>query len=327
MHKYDFFTIGGGIEDITIYTNDTRFIDNHNDLLAQKLMAFEYGAKLGVEKSFSTFGGGAANAAVCFSKLGFKTAALIALGEDNRGQRMIENLKKFKVNTNFIQQIKGAETGFTFIIVGADKEHISFTSRGANSALTIGAKEIKEINQAKWAYLTSLSGKWQQVLKNIFNTKAMIVWNPGRMQLIAGYQALAPYLAKTEILTLNKDEAIELVLSDKKNKIKDSPFFNDIHNLLKIIKSYGPKIVVITNGIFGAYGYDGEKIYFQKILRAKKTVDTTGAGDAFGATFAAGIGLFKGDIKKAMHAAIKNAASVVEKQGAQNGLLGRKGII
>ena len=96
---------------------------------------------------------------------------------------------------------------------------------------------------------------------------------------------------------------------------------------MRIIKDYGPKITVITSGRFGADVYDGEKFYHQDILKEKKRVDTTGVGDAFGSTFTAGLKLFNGDIQKAMHLAVRNTASVIGKQGAQNGLLMKKNII
>lgn len=326
MPKYDFITIGGTTEDITFYTDEAIMINNKHDLLAQKLIAFKYGAKIGIKKSFSTFGGGASNAAVCLAKLGYNVAAIVAIGDDYRGKGIIENFNKKKVNTNFVQLIKDVETGFTFFIVGKDKEHVCFSNRAANEKIKISEKEIAEMDKAKWVYLTSLSGRWQEILKNVFKAKAKIVWNPGHIQLHAGLKALEKYLAKTEILTLNKDEAIELVFSDPKHKDKDSGFLNNIQNLIKIIKSYGPKIAVITNGKYGAYAFDGDKIYFQGILHSQKPVDTTGVGDAFGSTFAAGIELFQGDIKKAMYASVKNTASVIGTQGAQNGLLGRKGI-
>ncbi|MEA1963012.1 MAG: carbohydrate kinase family protein [Patescibacteria group bacterium] len=327
MHKYDFITIGGATEDITFYTNEAIMIDNKKDILAQKLMAFEYGAKLKIDRSYSTFGGGASNAAICLSKLGFNAAAIVALGDDNRGKDIIFNFKKNKVNTNFIQQIKKYETGFTFFIVGNDKEHVGFSNRAANTKLSIGAKELKEMNKAKYIYLTSLSGKWREILKNVFKTKTKIAWNPGHIQLHAGFKAIGKFLKKTYILSVNKDEAIEFVMSNSKYKEKNKKFLNEILNLLKAIKDYGPEIVVITNGKYGAYAYDGEKIYYQKILKEKKRVDTTGVGDAFGSTFAAGMELFEGDIKKAMLAGVKNTASVIGQQGAQNGFLSRRWII
>lgn len=327
MLKYDFLTIGGATEDITFYTNEATMIDNKKDILRQKLMAFEYGAKLNVEKSYSTFGGGAANAAVTLAKLGFRVGAVVAVGGDNRGKDIVNNLKKRQVRTNLVQKRPDIETGFTFFIVGRDKEHIGFSNRAANQKLAVGSKELKEMNASKWIYLTSLSGRWEPVLSNVFKTKANIAWNPGHVQLHAGFKALEKYLAKTGMLTVNKDEAIELVVSNAEYRNKNNYFLNNSKNLLKIIKGYGPKVVVVTNGPFGADAYDGKDFYHQDIVVAKKRIDTTGVGDAFGSTFVAGLEIFKGDIAKSMYAAIKNAAAVIGEQGAQNGQLRREELL
>ena len=55
---YDMITIGGATEDITFYTAEGLLINNKKDLTKQKLLAFEYGAKIKIDKSFSGFGGG-----------------------------------------------------------------------------------------------------------------------------------------------------------------------------------------------------------------------------------------------------------------------------
>lgn len=325
--KYDVITIGGATEDITFYTKEGILIDNKDDILRQKLFAFEYGAKLRIEKSYSTFGGGAANAAVGLARLGFKVATIVAVGEDTRGKSIIQNFKAKKVDTGLIHKIKNVETGFSFLMVGPASEHVVFSNRAANTKLLINEKDIKNLEKSKWVYLTSLSGNWRSVLKNVFKTKNVkIAWNPGHIQLYAGVKAIGKYLKQTEVLTVNKDEAIELVSSDAKHRGKSHEFLNDMKNLLTIIKAWGPKIVIITNGKFGADAYDGETFYHIDILKERRRLDTTGVGDAFGSTFVAGMELFKGDIKKAMQACVKNTASVISMQGAQNGLLTRSQI-
>ena len=52
--KNDFITIGGATEDITFYTTEGVVIDNSKDLLRQKLLAFEYGAKIKIDAAYST---------------------------------------------------------------------------------------------------------------------------------------------------------------------------------------------------------------------------------------------------------------------------------
>ncbi|KKR32035.1 MAG: hypothetical protein UT64_C0044G0012 [Candidatus Falkowbacteria bacterium GW2011_GWF2_39_8] len=48
--KYDFITIGGATEDMMIFTDEGILFDNKKDILRQKLLAFEYGAKIIADK-------------------------------------------------------------------------------------------------------------------------------------------------------------------------------------------------------------------------------------------------------------------------------------
>jgi sugar/nucleoside kinase (ribokinase family) len=82
-------------------------------------------------------------------------------------------------------------------------------------------------------------------------------------------------------------------------------------------------IAVMTDGARGAIVSDGRYIYRAGIFKEKKLVDRTGAGDAFGSGFVAGF-ILKKDIHFALRLASANATSVVEKIGAQAGILRRK---
>ena len=320
--KFDFITIGGATEDMTFYTKEGVVMDNKKDILRQKLFAFEYGAKLQVDNGYSTFGGGAANAAVCLSLLGFKVAGLVAVGDDNRGNSIIDNLQKKKVDVSLVKKIPGISSGFSFLIAGPANEHVVFSYRAANEKIELSDEDLSKLKQTEWIYLTSLSGNWQKVLDKLFTVNGVkISWNPGHIQLHKGIKVLGKYFKKTEVLIVNKDEALELVVSSGKYNSRNGKFLEDVKNLLQIIKEWGPKIVVITSGKDGADVYDGHNFYHQKIVKEKKKINTTGVGDAFGSTFTAGLSIFKGDIKKAMFMGVCNTASVVGSMGAQAGLL------
>ncbi|PLX20922.1 hypothetical protein C0584_04015 [Candidatus Parcubacteria bacterium] len=326
MNNLKIITIGGSTEDISVFTEEGVLIDNKEDILRQNLLAFEFGAKVKVNKSKSSFGGGAANAAACLSSLGFNVSILTAVGSDDRGVRIVKNLKDFGVKSKLIKKIPG-ESSFSFILVGPENEHIVFSDRAANNHLRIEDNDLRLISSASWLYVSSLSGSWQDVLNKISSTnKAKIVWNPGGVQLKAGIKVLKKYLERTYVLSLNKDEAIELVLSNEYYRGKDHKFLNNTKNLLHVLKEWGPQIVVITKGQNGAEVYDGTNYYSEKAIKAKRTSDTTGVGDAFASTFLAGLVLYKDDIKKALKLAMYNAASVIEMEGAQRGYLTKKKI-
>ncbi len=325
--KFDFITIGGATEDISFYVSDSQVIKNKKDILRQKLLAFEYGAKINIDKIYTTFGGGAANTAINFSNLGFKVACVVSLGGDERGERIINNLKSNKINISLIQRNKKEKTGFNFLIIGPENEHVVFVNESAKALLKITNLKLKKIKNTKWIYISSLAGKWLDNLRKIYSlSKVNFSWNPGAIQLKSGARVLKPFIAKTKVFCLNKDEAIELVISDPKYKKKTRKFLNNSRNLQRIIKSWGAEIVVITKGKYGVDVYDGECFYHQNIIKEKKKVDTTGMGDAFNSSFVAGLEIYDGDIKKAMRLGLRTTASLITKQGAQNGLLTKKDI-
>jgi sugar/nucleoside kinase (ribokinase family) len=323
--RYDFVTIGGITEDISLFTKEGKVIDNKKDLLCQKLLAFEYGAKIKIDHFYYSWGGGAANAAVGFAGFGFKTACIVNVGNDERGKKMIENLRERGVDTSLVMKDKKAESSFSFILI-QNKERLIFMNRLANEDLVIGKKELTALKKTKYIYITALSGKyWLGNLRRIFSLpKAQIIWNPGHAQLTAGIEVLKPFLKKTAVFGVNKDEALELVMGLDDYRHKGNEFLNKRNNLLKIIKSLGPRLVVITDGKKGASIYDGERFYHGAIVSERKVADMTGVGDAFQSALSVGLERFKGDIKKSLYLAMKNAASVIEKQGAQNGLLTKK---
>ncbi len=320
--KYDVITVGGATEDMTLFTHEGVLIDNKHDVLRQELLGFEYGAKLAVDKAESAFGGGAANAAVSFARLGLKTACRVAVGNDDRGAQIIRHLKSEKVNRRLVQSVKGQMSGFSPIIVGPDNEHISFSVRGANSFLDIDSSTAKQLKKSSWVYLTSLSGNWKAFLDKLFAVEGpKVAWNPGHTQLAAGKKALAKYLKKTELVVLNLDEARELVISDQSYKRKPLSFFDDPAKMAEIISSWGPRTVVVTNGGKGATAWREDQVYKVKAVNLKRKVNTVGVGDAFGSTVVAGLSIYKDDLPRALKLAANNAARVASIKGAQNGLM------
>ena len=319
MLKNKITTIGGATRDIMFYTDDMVIIDNKADLLRQKLIGFEYGAKLYSKDVHFVFGGGGMNAAVSLASLGIRTQAILSIGDDLVAKEMLAYLKSRKVASKLIQIQKNIKTGTSSIInVGKFKEHVIFAYRGANNKIELSQSVVKKIN-TNWVYLTSLSGNFKPGLNNLFNhcqgKNIQIAWNPGTNQLKLGLKGLAKYMKNTAVFDVNRDEALELVMSVKGKATK-----NNINALLKVLHNYGQKLTVITDGHKGAYLYDGQKIYFKAALK-RKGINTTGAGDSFGSGLTAGLIKYNWDLEKALKLAILNSNSVIMKIGAQEGLL------
>ncbi|MBT6690781.1 carbohydrate kinase family protein [Candidatus Parcubacteria bacterium] len=322
MIKNTVTTIGGATRDIMFYTDDMLLLDNKQDLLRQKLIAFEYGAKIYSKDVYFTYGGGGMNTAVNFAGLGIKTQTVLSVGDDLVGTEIFRYLKSKKVNTKFVQEHKKIRTGTSAIVnVGKYNEHVIFAYRGANNKINLSPERVKRINTS-WVYLTSLSGNFTGKLNNLFshcaNKKIQIAWNPGSNQLKLGLKKLAKYMKQTAVFDVNRDEALELLVS-----LEDGKVTNNINYILKSLHKYGQKLTVVTDGHRGAYLYDGEKVYF-KAAKKRAGINTTGAGDSFGSSLVAGLIKYKWNLDKSLKLAILNSNSVIMKIGAQEGLLTAK---
>ncbi len=322
---YDFITIGGTTRDISFFTDQGVLMKDGNDILRQKLLAFESGAKIKVDKFYYSYGGGAANAAACLANFGFRTACLAPVGSDRNGRLIVENLRARYVDTRMIKRIKNEESGSSFILIAPNGERIIFAQRGANKILAIDEKDISYLKKTKGIYIASLAGDWPGNLRKIFSVVSPqgpnVFWNPGMTQLLGGADKIKAYLKKTTVLACNKDEALALVLHTEGYKNTDHIVLNNTESLIKIIHSFGAKIVVITMGSDGVIVFDGQKIIQHDIIKEEKRVDTTGVGDIFNSSFAAAWTLFKGDIDKALHLSLQNAAAKVAHIGAQTSLI------
>ncbi|TSC77029.1 MAG: ribokinase [Parcubacteria group bacterium Gr01-1014_31] len=328
MAQYDIVTVGTLVRDVTMFTTQGQVLKTPGNLTAQRMIGFEYGAKIRVPQAHFGAGGGAGNAALTFRRLGLRVSVISRVGNDAEGAFLKSDLARQGVDASRIQTDASRHSAMSSIIASAkgEHDHVIFVYRGASEGLRLDSGSFSGL-RPRWIYMTALTGDaWQQNIRAVFaaaeRSGAKVAWNPGGEQISAGRRALERFLKMTGVLIVNKDEAIELVLSGIKLGKRNPSFLNKPLYLLNILSDWGPKHVVITDGVHGVYALHAGKVYRQKALR-RKEADTTGVGDAFGAAFIAGLQLAKGDVALALRWGVTNAASVLTKVGAQHGVLTR----
>lgn len=321
---FDFITIGGATRDMIFLTDKGRVIDTPENLTEQKLLAFEYGAKIRSEEFHMDFGGGACNAATSFARIGFDAAVMCKVGGDELGKSIIENLHNHNIDTSLIQVDENKNSAISFVVVNCkdeSRDRVIFTHRGAGEAVRIVPEDIQN---AKWIYLTALGQNWKNNLQKIFPVlqegKNKFAWNPGADEIKNGRKRILDIMKFTEVFIVNKDEAIELAQKDKEVRLTKEQL-NDVVVLVELMRNWGTGVVVITDGENGAFVGNGEKILHAPAFAIEK-IDTTGAGDAFGSAFVAGY-VLTGDLEDALKFGIINSGGVVGKFGAQQGIMTR----
>ncbi len=323
---HDLITIGSATRDVFLMSS-VLHPHRSKDALAHIEACFPFGAKINVEEICFTTGGGATNTAVTFSRLGkFKTAALFRLGHDSAGQDVLADLKKDRIDTQFVQMASRVDehTAYSTILSpgGEVGERTILVYRGASRHF-----EHKKISwpklQAKWFYVSSLGGDLlllKKLLRQAKKIGAQVAWNPGGQELSQlssplevrrGWEGLRQSLT---FFILNREEASRFTGEE----------FSDTRGLLRALSSFAPT-AVMTDGPKGAYAmvHDLRSAVqgFYVPAVGHKPKNLTGAGDAFGAGFVVGWIKSGGDLIESLRLASFNADSVVQHIGAKAGIL------
>jgi ribokinase len=205
-------------------------------------------------------------------------------------------------------------TGYSVILVAGTGHRAILTYRGAAAHLSRLAVPWNRL-KTKWIYLTSVGGDLaflQRLFSYAKRERVRIAWNPGNAELAHGYKKLAPFLAATHVLSVNREEAASLAERPARH----------LEKILKELACVPSEALLLTDGGNGAYVFAEEQFFFAPALPAKR-VNTTGAGDAFGSGFLAEY-LHSGDALEALRSGMLNATGVVTHMGAKAGILAKR---
>lgn len=321
--------IGSASKDIFFPTEKGIIIETPDDITSQRKIAFELGAKYQVDDRFEAPGGVAANVAQGMARLGVEAGCYSKVGDDMLGQWITEEIKKEGVDVSLLQVEKGVKSDLSAIIVDSKSgERTIFFNRDANERLEILPEKLGE---TEWIFVSALNGNpeksWEKLLEEILDIakakNVKIALNPGQRNIQDNAEKVLAAVKSSTVLILNKDEAIEIM--SEKLEDKNEKLLNDEVYLLKELKKMGPQIVVLTDGLRGAWASDGEKVIHVESSN-DKPIETTGAGDAFSSGFLSAT--LKGkSIEEAIRWGAANGGNVVNFFGAKEGLLREEEII
>lgn len=255
--------------------------------------------------------GNSANAAVAAARLGLKSALVSNIGDDYFGQECLAALQSEKVDTQFVKINQGQKTNYHYVLMF-----------GAERTILIKHEEyeyeLPDFNDPKWVYLSSLGENSLSFHKKIAgylrdHPDIKLSFQPGTYQIKFGLDALREIYERSDIFICNKEEAQRILKTSE----------DDIKRLLSAIHGVGPKTVAVTDGVKGAYAYDGGDFWQMPMYPdPKPPISRTGAGDAFSSTFTIAIAEGLG-IETALRWGPINSMSVVQEIGARAGLLNR----
>lgn len=319
---YDVITIGGTTID-SFWKTKFGFIADKK-VPSGRDIQIPFGEKYGVEDVVFTLGGNAANAGVTFSRQGLKTALFTRIGRDAMGDEARKNLRKENVSEEVIETSENKSTSFSVLLLQGGERSI-LTHHGAINEFTLKEIELKKLRSKFW--YVSLPGdsyrEFDRLLKYAAQNSIGVALNPSYKQLAgSGRAQLLKHLDRISFLVVNDGEAASLA-GVPFDKIGEKKVFERLDKLV-------PGIIAVTAGKNGVTVSDGKRLYKAGVFKEKKIADRTGAGDAFGSGFLAGL-IAKGwnggketsvgAMEYAIRLASANATSVVEHIGATPGIL------
>ena len=206
--------------------------------------------------------------------------------------------------------IKNGETAYSTLLTMKDGERTALVHRGTSSAFTQTDVPISIFEQTRWIYLTSLGGNLplvRHILMNAQKNGVKVAWNPGHAELKGGLASIKTLLPMASVLIMNREEAW-ILTSKKKNLL----------TIFELLHADGT-VRLITDGTNGSTVYrDGWMAHAG--TSGVKGISRTGAGDAFGSGFVAGL-IKTEDIKEALRIGTLNAESVIHQFGAKKGII------
>jgi sugar/nucleoside kinase (ribokinase family) len=307
--KYDFVAIGDVVTDVFI-----RLLPENAELEAREgkepKLCFIFGEKIPFERAYVIPAvGNSANAAVSAARLGLRAALVSNIGDDRAGEEIIERLGVENVDASYVIKQKGKVSNCHYVLWYKDDRTILIKHEAYEY-------HLPALDEPRWIYFSSVGEGALRFHDEVVaymeaHPNVKLAFQPGTFQIKQGAKGLARVYQHSEVIMCNREEA-QAILGI------ENP---DIATLAAAMHALGPKIVVITDGVKGAYASQGGMIWFMRNYPdPKPPYERTGAGDAFSSTFVAALALGK-SIEEALMWAPINSMSVVQYVGAQEGLL------
>lgn len=339
--------IGGATLDTIIDYDQMESMSLHSPSQNASYLMLGEGDKIEVTRQQVFTGGGATNTAVSFIKQGHQVRIFCKVGQDLPGDRIVSELKEYGIDVDYVKRSQ-IDTATSFVVPSLSGDRTVFAYRGANARVL--SRELSQdlIRQSDFIYITSLSSQSAARLPEICQMAkdlgVKVAINPGSSQLKAGSSFVKCSLGLIDALTLNFDEAKQLMAAILKSDdvmppkpgqthenelseeaIESQDLYFQLKSFFKMMLGFGLSVVVVTHGSHGVYAATTEGLYYHRVEKIK-AVNTLGAGDAFGSSFISAYYQGKG-IAEALRWGVVNSSSVIREIDAKSGLLNQQDIL
>lgn len=258
-------------------------------------------------------GGAPANFAYHVSQFGFDGRAISAIGNDELGDEIIENLNKKELK--YIVEKTPFPTGTVQVTLSGNgipqyeiTQNVAWDNIPFTPEMEDLARKTKTVCFGSLAQRNQASRLTINKFLDLVPCDAFKIFDINLRQHFYSQELINHSLTRCNILKINDDEVILVA------KLFDWVGLSEMEICKKLLQNYTLKMVVLTKGTEGSYVITEDETSF-KPTPLVKVADTVGAGDSFTAGFVAS--LLKGkSISEAHEIAVKVSAFVCTQHGA-----------
>ena len=235
-------------------------------------------------------GGAAFNFAAHANILGHSVSFVSAVGDDLRGERVIEKMKTMGLETRFVRPVKSHPTGIVTVRLDASGQpHFTIHRPAAYDFPVLSARDHEEISSQPpdWIYFGTLFQMSPQAkaltLKLLeLNPKALRFFDVNLREKCYVPALVMELMSLATVVKLNEQEAEQM------RAMFGWPGSSLRHFCQDAVRRFGWQAVCVTRGEAGcALWLDGH--YLEADGYRVRVADTVGAGDAFAAAFLHGL--------------------------------------
>ncbi len=249
------------------------------------------------------YGGTGANIAKAAGDMGVSTALISLVGDDFPCE-FKEVLRDSGVDVTYLMEVEGEKTPTCWIVTDRRERQMAFIHQGAMGT----DLDISGVIQGKFQRLhigTGPPARYEMAVRHAFKTSVPVGFDPSQeLKYVYRPETFLRFLRMSDIFFCNQGE-FEIALEYIGGNSPD--------DLLEHVKT-----VVRTLGRDGSILYTRDGMTKIPPFTPKRTVDPTGAGDAYRAGFYAG--LFRGlGMEECCRAGSSRASFALEYHGPQEG--------
>lgn len=236
-------------------------------------------------------GGATFNFSAHARKLGHEVYFVSAVGQDERGDRVLERMEQMGLSTRFVRRVEGRATGIASVSLNAEGQpHFHLDRPAAYDFPQLTAEDLEELLSPvpDWIYygtLLLMSPPAREVTMRLLNTKcgARNFYDINLRPDCYEPQLVRDLMAQAKVVKLN-DEEVAVV---------DQMLGQSHRSLEEFCRGYseslGLEAVCVTRGSAGCSLLMGDE-FLEAPGYSVTVVDSVGAGDAFAAAFLHGLG-------------------------------------